>query len=128
MATLSRTQAIPLADYPSGARALPETSVLDAATVFYFEIARCTSADPTIWPDAATTLSLDLEISYDNGATWRDWAGFQDGGGIVMFKGAERAVSTLKAPMEPGANRRIRGTVTITNGPLRTQGFYEARS
>jgi hypothetical protein len=62
--------------------------------------------------------------------TWRDWAGFQDSGGIVLTKDGvtEKAVSPLKAPLEPGTNRRIRGTTVIVNGPLRTQGFYEART
>lgn len=129
MATLQRTQAIPLADYPSGTQNLPVTSVPDTANFFYLEIQRCTSATPTIWPNEATTLTIDLEISYDNGVTWQDFAGYQDSGGIVInHNGVEQPNSVMQAPMEPGTKRKLRGTVVIANGPLRTQGFYEARS
>jgi len=128
MATLNRTQAIPLANYPSGTTQLPAVSVPDNATKFYFELQRCTSATPDIWPNASTTISVDLEISTDNGATWHDFAGFESGGGIVVRNGVELAVSPMEAPLDPGTNRKLRGTVVITNGPLRTQGFYEVRT
>lgn len=130
MATLQRTQAIPLNDYPSGTFTSNDMSVPDAATVFYFEIQRCTSSAPTIWPNQATTFALSLDISLDNGQTWNNFGSYSDVGGILFIKdtGVERAVSSYLAPLPAGTQRKLHATVTIANEPLRTQGFYEARA
>lgn len=128
MATLLRSQVIPLAGYATGQRTFGPINILDAATSFYFECQRCTSADPTIWPNETTGLNLDAEISLDGGTTWIPAGGFGAVGGIfVLRSGQESALTTFETPLQPGTGRKLRVTITVTNGPLRTSGTAELR-
>lgn len=128
MATLNRTQAIALADYATGVYEIPQMNLQQGAEFVYFEVVRCTTLTPDIWPNVATELKVFLELSMDAGATWTGLAGFGAIGGIhVLRTGGESAVSSLQAPLPAGNQRRIKGTAEVINGPLRTQGFFEAR-
>ena len=128
MATLNRTQAIPLADYQTSIFTLPETNIQVQATHFYFEVARCTTLTPDIWPNSTTELDVKLEISTDNGSTWQFLAGFRAPGGILVRRdGTEATITNINTPIGTGNQRKIRGTAEVINGPLRTQGFYETR-
>ena len=130
MGTLSRTLVIPLANYPTGNRSFAVGGTLsDAATLIYAELARCTSADPSIWPNQSTRVKVICEISLDGGAVWLFQASFLSEGGIVLNShGAEVALSTMEIPLFPGTSRRARFSVEITGGPCRTQGFLELRN
>lgn len=130
MGTLSRTLVIPLANYPTGNRSFAVGGTLsDAATLIYAELARCTSADPSIWPNQSTQVKLICEISLDGGAVWLFQASFLSEGDIVLnWHGAEVALSTMEIPLFPGTSRRARFSVEITGGPCRTQGFLELRN
>jgi hypothetical protein len=117
----------PLANYPTGEHNLPQRSVPDSATELYFEFARCTDATPTIWPNAATRLQMDFEGSTD-GVNWTPAGGFGAVGGIITrIGGAQIALTTVRVPLPAMTGRLLRATVTITNGPLRTQGAMELR-
>lgn len=118
--------ALPLASYPAGAHQIPARNVPDGATVLYFEFARCTTAAPTIWPNVGTTLAIMCEGSTD-GITWTEAGRFTAVGGIHVSYGRESLVSAGLWPMPPFANRRVRATVTISGGPLRTKGMVEFR-
>ena len=121
---MARTVVMPLKNYASGDNSFGPVSIADAATRFDFEVARCTTADPTIWPDPATILRVDVE-QFTNGE-WREVCGLEAGGGILPGKnGGEATESRCGAPFFEGTSRQIRGTVTITNGPLRSQGTVE---
>jgi hypothetical protein len=127
--TLDRQLAIPLNDYATGTHNLPSTNILDNATGIYFEISRCTTATPTIWPNASTELSISLEVSLDGGATWLGLSGFGSTGGIFIKRdGSEATVSSSLTNLPAGTGRKVRGTATIVGGPLRSQGFFEARN
>jgi hypothetical protein len=130
MGTLSRTLVIPLANYPTGNRSFAVGGTLsDAATLIYAELARCTSADPSIWPNQSTKVKVICEISLDGGAVWLFQASFLSEGDIVLnWHGAEVALSTMEIPLFPGTSRRARFSVEITGGPCRTQGFLELRN
>jgi len=130
MGTLSRTLVIPLANYPTGNRSFAVGGTLsDAATLIYAELARCTSADPSIWPNQSTRVKVICEISLDGGAVWLFQASFLSEGDIVLnWHGAEVALSTMEIPLFPGTSRRARFSVEITGGPCRTQGFLELRN
>jgi len=119
-----------LADYPTGNRSFAVGGTLsDAATLIYAELARCTSADPSIWPNQSTRVKVSCEISLDGGAVWLFQASFMVGGGIVLNShGEESALSAMELPLLSGVNRRVRFSLEITGGPCRTQGFLELRN
>ena len=125
---MTTTRELPLANYPTGSRTFVKQTPNGLAG-FKIDIARCTSADPTIWPDAATKLGLFVTPSYDGGATfdpaarigWGPDAGPGAGGGIRLDgrSGAEIVVQDLGGTFDPPANA-VRVDVEIVNGPLRT--------
>lgn len=120
-----RDTVIPLRNY-NGDITLPASNLPNDARYLQFEIARCTSVSPTIWPDVNTTVLFDFEVSTDNGATWRGLGGFGAAGGISLNRqGAEVPFSSFRIDLPEGTNRRIRGSVVVTNGPIRTSGTLE---
>jgi len=122
-----RQVAIPLADYASGTRQLGPFSLPDSAKTLYFEFARCTSADLTIWPDPTTRLQFEFEGSTD-GVLWIPAGGFGALGGIhVNRDGSEASLTTVVVPLPALVNRQVRANIEIINGPLRTQGAFEMR-
>jgi hypothetical protein len=122
-----RDISLPLANYPSGTLLIPARPIPDSARELYFEFARCTNADLTIWPNAATRLQMDFEGSTD-GVNWTPAGGFGSTGGILTrLNGTQIALTTVRVPLPALTGRQIRATVTITNGPLRTQGAIELR-
>lgn len=122
MARLKDT-VIPLGDYPTGVHEYGPLTIANDVGKIGIDIARCTSADPTIWPNVATTIAVRSEISYDNGQTWQGAGAFTAQGGIhVRGDGSELQSTYFMVRIQPGHNRRFRGTITIDNGPLRTLG------
>ena len=133
MGALSRTRVIPLADYPLGSRTFVVPSPIeDDATAIYAEFARCTSADPSIWPNQSTRLKVSCEISLDGGTEWKFLASFMAEGGIFLdAQGAEGPVSAMNIPLPFGVLRRVRFSVDVTGNVgsvLRTTGFIELRN
>lgn len=121
-----RQQAFPLGDYPSGTNQFGPFNVRPQDELFQLQVRRCTTADPTIWPNVATTLELTMELSVDNGATWQQAGGFKAEGGIIdAGPRGEVEFTSYKTDLGQGNQRRLRGSVTIINGPLRTEGFLD---
>lgn len=122
-----REVSLPIANYPSGISLIPQQLIPDSAKELYFEFARCTSADLSIWPDVATRLQMDFEGSTD-GVNWTPAGGFGAVGGIhTKIGGTQSSLTTVRLPLPPLLGRLIRATVVIANGPLRTQGAIELR-
>lgn len=114
---------------------LPSTQLPSWANSLGVEILRCTSADPTIWPDPATIITLRVELSLDSGNTWPTvlFEGSVSGGIEVHNKtGLEieslRFDSPLPAFGSGSNNRRVRGVMNIENGPCRTTMFISLDS
>jgi hypothetical protein len=123
MAT-ERTIALPLANYPSGTHVLTERALPDWATAFAFEVARCTAASPSIWPNDAATLDLSFEVEV--GGVWSYGGGVSARGGIVVNpERGELALCRIDCSLPAGSGRKIRGSVTIANGPLHSEGTIE---
>jgi len=57
----------PQMSLPTGVTPIPQTSLGVSVKSVTLSLARCTTATPTIWPSAATTLVIALEVSYDGG-------------------------------------------------------------
>lgn len=115
---------LPLANYPNGQQQ-GTLAIPDAATHAGFWLQRCTSTDPTIWPNASTTISVLFELQIDGGG-FQFFASFAAAGGIARDgeNGPEIPNSGPDNTMTlwPGINRRMRITAIVAGGPLRTQG------
>lgn len=119
MARLKDT-VIPLGNYPSGTREFGPLVIGNSAYGLGIEVQRCTSVDSKVWDDPATTVQWSLELSLDNGQTWNPIGGAFDVGGIRVGRNGETPFSWYWTSILDGSNRRLRGSVTVTNGPIRT--------
>ena len=120
---MARQLVLPLQDYADGFYEFGPVNIGDEIVSILFEVSRCTSADPTIWPDVNTTLRFVPELSLDGGTTWSDAGEFRAVGGIANDRfGNELAVTVGGGLLLSGTNRRMRGTLEITGGPLRSTG------
>jgi len=102
------------------------TDIADTTTSFTIRLARCTSVNKNFWPNASTAVNAQLFLSNDGGLTYPRGAGaFTAVGGIITGPtGGELTESvagpgTIPAPVGPGW--QIKGVITVTNGPLRSQ-------
>lgn len=122
-----KNQLFPLADYANGTQVTPAMNVRVQDIAFYLSIRRCTTADNTIWPNASTLLDVLVELSEDAGANWRPLGGFTSSGGISPGKGpnGEAPNTGFQTNIGTGNQRRLRATITISGGPLRSEGFIE---
>src|SRR4051812_33247046 len=109
---------LPSGDTPFGPFAVP-----NGLAGFQIIMARCTTATPTIWPNAATTAEVHFQFSWDGGVTWSDpnanMAG-PVGGGIQSGRSGEMASWISQWRFNPAAPTHLQGFVRVTNGPLRT--------
>lgn len=107
---------LPLGERSFGPRAIPDNVI-----AFRIEIYRCTSADPSIWADPASYVSISAEASYDGGASWRYLGDVGAWGGIhVRMDGAEADASYGSIDLKPGTGRLIRGVLSVSGAPART--------
>lgn len=114
---VNRTNVIPLATYPAGTRQIPSRNMNNNVIGYGIEIARCTTATPLIWPDPASTIEINVEVSFNGGTTWVSGGGFMAYGGIYIRRdGTEAAISSNLIMGIPDVNgRRIRATVTLSH-------------
>lgn len=114
----------PLANYPNGTFNWGPRNILDTDSRISFQVQRCTTADPTIWPNATTQLEIIVE-QFSSGE-WREVCGVTAGGGINPGRvGGEAPTSGCAGDFFAGTNRQIRGSIAITGGPLRSSGTIE---
>ena len=116
-----QTFELPSRNYRDGEKTVSFT-MPDWVRQIKLELYRCTTATPNVWPNADTTVNIDLERSEDNGTTWIPNGGWGAYGGIFMRPDSSESVSSYATFAYPGGGI-IRATLTITNGPLRTHGF-----
>lgn len=118
MTTVVRTS-IPV-NLPVGVHELGPAPLPDGLSSFNFTLDRCTTANPTVWPNASTKIHADFLISIDGGKSWLACGSFNAVGGISMKeKGVEDTVSRgWVSPIPPGTSRQIKATVIIAGGSL----------
>lgn len=104
---------------PNGATPIPQVALPANSTKMVLSLARCTTATPTFWPNTNQTIHVDLQFSYDGGASWQVANAFDSSGGIVTFHGQEVAQSTGTWIYAPNPTH-LRGQLIVTNGPVRT--------
>jgi len=114
---------------PTGTHTYGAYNVPDGVSSATLRIARCTTATPTFWPNASTTVDAKAMMSFDNGATFPyQVATISSKGGIVTHPDTGEQVTETGVSVTGvrlGANRKIQATITVTNGPLVTQVTLE---
>lgn len=116
---MARQVALPLGTYADGTHAFGPFNLQNSIWRLGADIQRCTTAEPTVWPNKSSTVAVTLELSFDGGATWQSGGGFTAEGGIhVKADGTELPYSSFRFPVPAGTQRRVRGTLTISNGPI----------
>lgn len=118
---------------PSGVRTFGPFDVPDGTTLIVFKLDRCTTATPTIWPNASTaiTLSAYLAAGHAPDSSSRDSPDFIGGitanGGILIARdGSELTSSTYGCPLAAGVSRQVTFTLNVVNGPLRSNATITA--
>lgn len=120
---MTTVTAIPVSTYPSGTYTVAATPVDDAITSIGIAVQRCTTADPTIWPNSADTITFTLEIFI--GGQWiTNWFVGSDSGGIVTDKhGVDVPTMNVQADLPAGTSRQLRASVVlngVTTGSIKT--------
>ncbi len=121
---MAKTRDIPLNTYPTGVRQFVKNTP-NGLSGFQVSIARCTSADPTIWPDPNSRIKILVECSYDDGLSFPPNGGsasFEGSGGIATGKLGEIPFSIMSCRFSPNEPNAVRITVEIINGPIKTFG------
>lgn len=105
---------------PTGAQEFGPANVPNNGEIFTLRMARCTTATPTFWPDAATTINANIWISFDGGTTWPYiLIGFGSNGGIYTLRnGTQLAESVATGFAVRQGGRQIKAEIVVTNGPL----------
>jgi hypothetical protein len=128
----AQTFNIPLATYPVGTTAIPETAIKQGITQFSVTI------DRSQWTNPAATINAQLDLSADNGKTWtarnaagQGWCGFTAHGttfnparpssGVVCYCTAASGCNGN------GSQNHIKGTVVISGAPITFSGTVKAQ-
>jgi hypothetical protein len=98
---------------PPGTTQLPAASLGPNVTSIDVQFQRCTTATPAVWPLASMVLSVSMEVSYDNRATWVGGGGFAGSpGNIALDKhGNEIAWGGFRTDVIGATD--VRGSVTV---------------
>lgn len=124
---MSSVQVLPLGNY-NGTHVMGPVDIADDVSSVLISIARCTTAAPTIWPNASTILTITPEVSVDGGQTWIESGKSVSPGGVLVIQHVELANSISGGSLAAAVNgitRQYRCTVDIANGPLRSSATVE---
>lgn len=116
----------PLMNLPSGVSLIPASAVPAGTKQITLAMQRCTSAAPTVWPNQATTIQIDVYGSVD-GSTWQHIGAATGAGGVWTDPdtGTEASETSLAFLFDqPPAY--VKAIATITDGPLYTSGTVTA--
>ena len=116
----------PLTSLPSGVSLIPATAVPAGTRSITLAMQRCTSASPTVWPNQATTIQIDVYGSMD-GSTWQHIGAATAAGGVWTDPdtGTEASETSLVFGFA-ASPAYVKATATVANGPLYTGGTVTA--
>lgn len=91
---------------------------------FNMTIARCTTATPTVFPNPASNIKVQVEGSLD-AITWLDICGLTTTGGIIIDSDTKQEATEtglfvsipVNSPLTGQNNRKVRVTFTTLSGP-----------
>lgn len=117
-----KTRSIPLGTYPSGSIQRGPFAFPNGLDGFDIRIGRCTTADPTIWSDPATIITIDMQFSYDGGATYTPLGqnSFSNVGGIKTGRDGEIPEDIVSWGFSPDQPDHAMIKLTCENGPVKT--------
>jgi len=117
-----KTRSIPLGTYPSGSIQRGPFAFPNGLDGFDIRIGRCTTADPTIWSDPATIITIDMQFSYDGGSTYTPLGAnsFSNTGGIKVGRDGEIPEDIVSWGFHPDEPTHAMAKLTVTNGPVKT--------
>lgn len=114
-----------LDDYEDGVTPFGPVNIPDDASVADVSVQRCTTATPDIWANEATTVicALQYRVGTDE---WFNGPASTSTGGIAHGKhGAEVPFMLMGGTLPAGTDRQVRGTLSSSDGPLRTSVSFE---
>lgn len=118
---MAKIRSLPLNTYPSGTRTLGPFNFPNGLAGFDLRLGRCTSADPTIWPDPNTRVKFRMLFSFDGGANYDHIEIWEpQGGGIVLVRGVELAEEVATWGFSPVEPDHAKVEITVENGPIKT--------
>lgn len=113
---------LPLATYAAGSYSFEPVYLPRGTSGLVVMVARCTSQEPEVWPDASTTIRADMQFSFDGGVTYSDLGANSAGpmhGGIIDTGVSEVALWSFGWRFVPDATH-VKGTFTVDGGEVRT--------
>lgn len=120
---MAGTLTIPLTTLQNGARTFGPSNVADADADCVLTIDRTVSAGLNSLT-STSTIEILVEQSNDGGTTWFLIVdGIIFGGAQPAFRSPGNATSSaVTVTFEAGTSRKVRATMTVTNGPIVVQG------
>jgi hypothetical protein len=121
---MGKLRDLPLGTYPNGTRAFGPYAFAGGTDNLGFSVGRATAENPTIWASELTTLTFDVQFSFDSGVTYTDpgtWVWTQKGGMLIDSR-TGLAVSELRVAWHfaPDPLTHIKGRITVAGGPIYT--------
>ena len=118
----TKTRQLPLASYANGTYNFTNATPNGLAS-FLIEVGRCTTATPTIWPQAMTELDITVIPSFDGGTTFHPSAqfGFTGATGDIRINpntGAEYTVQDLTGRFTPIEATAVKVIIVVRGGPI----------
>lgn len=120
---MAKLRDLPLANYPNGSRSFGPYAFAGGVDQLGISIGRNTPADPTVWSSASTVLTFDVQFSFDGGVTYTPlgkWVWSQGGGALLDKSGVAVPETRVSWKFSPQPLTHIKGTVTVSGGPIRT--------
>jgi hypothetical protein len=72
------------------------------------------------WPDPATTVTIVLQVSYDGGTSYLPGGSFSAKGGRALGRNGAVLAQTAVTFRYSEPITHVKGTISVTNGPLVT--------
>lgn len=116
-------------DFAARTYAVPTYSLASWATLIKVDIARCTTATPNVWPDRDRSIAFSFDLSLDDGVTWFLLFSGESWGGIDVHSktGEEIPYTNFVMPLPTAQKRKIRGTVEVKGGSIRTSVIVDVQ-
>lgn len=117
-----KTRHVPLGTYQVGTYTFGPIATPNGLDGFDLRVGRCTTADPTIWPDSGVVVTVDLQVSFDGGSTYSAIGAnrWSQGGGIITGRDGEVVESVISWRFSPNEPTHFKVQINVAGGPIKT--------